>query len=175
MPVTGRNRRRSCRAVRSSAHERTELRSSVSNGGRNCLTSSSMAPSYLGNAPHAAASPASCVGSSRPDFASTNAGEGGPAPPEQSLRGPAHRSRSVHTDRRDPTCRDAYIMCLRSTSGSDDVTFFAHISKRWPRSGSMELPSTNEADHRRRHHGRRYTGADRGAANRRSEVKRACG
>ena len=48
----------------------------------------------------------------------------------------------------------------------DDVTFLSHISRRWPRSGSMELPSTNEPDHRQGHHGRRYPGADWGAAGR---------
>ena len=53
---------------------------------------------------------------------------------------------------------------IRPSPRCDDVTFLSHISRRWPRSGSMELPSTNEPDQRRGHHGRRYTGADRGAA-----------
>ena len=60
-------------------------------------------------------------------------------------------------------------------SGTDDVTFFAHISRRWPRSGSMELPRTNEPDHMRGHHGRRYTGGAGSAASRRGEAEGPCG
>src|SRR6185312_3361570 len=74
-----------------------------------------------------------------------------------------------------PSPRVRATLFTRQGRLTDDVTFLSHISRRWPRSGSMELPSTNEPDHRRGHHGRRYTGADRGAAGRRSEVKRACG
>ena len=51
---------------------------------------------------------------------------------------------AIQNSIREPTVPPADDLC----GNLDDVTFLSHISRRWPRSGSMELPRTNEPDHK---------------------------
>jgi hypothetical protein len=53
---------------------------------------------------------------------------------------------------------------IRQSGTDDDVDFLSHISRMWPRSGSLELPRTNEPDHRKCRNERWRTGGAWGAA-----------